>query len=583
MNINIGIEDKIPTVFDDPVIVCGNSDYQITFDFDSEWDEHEEKTARFRYFVVGDEVVEDVPFTGDTVDVPIITNTLGVKVGVFAGELSTTAPTWIPCKPSILCGGNGSGVIPPAPDSVRYAPQERTEKEKEIARQNTGAAAQAEVDSLSEEIDEHRQAIGQFVDINVTPVNIDSITNVTKALGCNSNKLGNPTGIQYSPMKGYDTYWWISDKNCEVYFGDALPAYVSFTIAKKYIESYQSGTTTVIKCEEAGVRYRKSESNLPTETNKISVSAGDAITVTLTSGSMIPLYGYDDNRAYVPKEITGRRCYVQYHTAADAYYTEYISIYLPTNTAYIKYNVVHTVNDEINANVWRVDKAYICDNNLQNDVAITTAGEWEIAVHLANRTDFSGGKAHGDELLDTVAFYLDGMETDVTTLTELTPFNEFLFVQKSNLYDPNDGVTLIAEHGSEHIFTEKMTINQSLKWKIAETLTYCYMAMLPISKAYADKFYTDANYSIVEMTGQKRNIKNARTANILADNGLHTIFSVPVYPSGFGNDAFLTTDNTNDQSGVYNKCYFTITPENNTKVSTVDELWKSQTIYDFKL
>lgn len=81
-------------------IVCGNSDYQIEFSFDSMWDAYEEKTARFiwnnQYF--------DVDFTGTTCDVPVISNVDSVRVGVYAGDLHTTTPAIIGCKRSVLCG-----------------------------------------------------------------------------------------------------------------------------------------------------------------------------------------------------------------------------------------------------------------------------------------------------------------------------------------------------------------------------------------------------------------------------------------------------------------------------------------------
>lgn len=81
-------------------IVCGNSDYQINFTFDSEWDEFPQKTARF---IVNGRYT-DVDFTGTTCSVPIITNTDKVTVGVYAGDLHTTTPATIGCKRSILCG-----------------------------------------------------------------------------------------------------------------------------------------------------------------------------------------------------------------------------------------------------------------------------------------------------------------------------------------------------------------------------------------------------------------------------------------------------------------------------------------------
>ena len=91
-------------------IVCGNSDYQIQFIFDSEWDNQLVKTARFVY---GGKYI-DVVFEGNVCTVPRITNTTSVDVGVYAGNLSTTTPAAIPCERSILCESG----LPEEPDEA---------------------------------------------------------------------------------------------------------------------------------------------------------------------------------------------------------------------------------------------------------------------------------------------------------------------------------------------------------------------------------------------------------------------------------------------------------------------------------
>lgn len=99
--LHINVIDKIATYQRrDGEIVCGNSDYQIEFTFDSEWAEHTTKTARF---IVNGQYT-DVDFTGDTCTAPIISNTDKVTVGVYAGNLCTSTPAIINCTPSILCG-----------------------------------------------------------------------------------------------------------------------------------------------------------------------------------------------------------------------------------------------------------------------------------------------------------------------------------------------------------------------------------------------------------------------------------------------------------------------------------------------
>lgn len=98
--LHINITNKVATYQKrDGVVVCGNSDYQVAFTFDSEWDAQEEKTARF----VWNGRHRDVKFSGNTCPVPIVTKASELKVGVYAGELETTTAAVIPCVWSILC------------------------------------------------------------------------------------------------------------------------------------------------------------------------------------------------------------------------------------------------------------------------------------------------------------------------------------------------------------------------------------------------------------------------------------------------------------------------------------------------
>ena len=107
--LHISVLDKKATYQNrDGDIVCGNSDYVIEFAFDAEWNAYEEKTARF--VVNGN--FENVVFTGTTCPVPIITNASEVKVGVYAGDLSTTTPAIIGCQKSILCESSAPGKSP---------------------------------------------------------------------------------------------------------------------------------------------------------------------------------------------------------------------------------------------------------------------------------------------------------------------------------------------------------------------------------------------------------------------------------------------------------------------------------------
>ena len=112
-NINITVAEKIATnTTPGVVIVCGNSDYMVAFDFDEEWAAETDRVARFLYYKDGLSRYQDVAFTGNTVTVPVLSGIDYVLVGVYAGSLRTTTPAKVLCDRSILCGDAVEQITP---------------------------------------------------------------------------------------------------------------------------------------------------------------------------------------------------------------------------------------------------------------------------------------------------------------------------------------------------------------------------------------------------------------------------------------------------------------------------------------
>lgn len=105
MVIIINIANRRATPESEVAIVCGNSDYTIQFNFDAEWDDLAEKTARFVWESHGERKYADVPITGTSAAVPVLSGTKEVRVGVFGGSLKSTTPARIPCEQSVRCLG----------------------------------------------------------------------------------------------------------------------------------------------------------------------------------------------------------------------------------------------------------------------------------------------------------------------------------------------------------------------------------------------------------------------------------------------------------------------------------------------
>ena len=147
-NIKITVTNKRAKLAEEKRIVCGNSDYTVTFAFDDEWAAHSVKTARFRYKVKGLSRKQDVVFSGNTCPVPALSNTEEVQIGVYAGDMRTTTAAAVPCDTSILCG---SPVHDKPPEDVYRQIVElcdgantSAEQAAALAEQAAASAAQAE-------------------------------------------------------------------------------------------------------------------------------------------------------------------------------------------------------------------------------------------------------------------------------------------------------------------------------------------------------------------------------------------------------------------------------------------------------
>lgn len=91
--INITVKGKVASS-DTKAIVNGNSDYAVNWVLDGEWADYDTKTMRVRHY---DGTVIDCIFTGCSCNLPIITETCMIEIGLFAGDLITSTPAVINC------------------------------------------------------------------------------------------------------------------------------------------------------------------------------------------------------------------------------------------------------------------------------------------------------------------------------------------------------------------------------------------------------------------------------------------------------------------------------------------------------
>ena len=289
------------------------------------------------------------------------------------------------------------------------------------------------------------------------------------------------------------------------------------------------------------------------------------------------------NSEYIRYSLTGewssigeKNLIIEYdNNAGDESSTEHITITIPRTVSgkYTQYLMGHCVDLGSNADVWRIMRSY------SNTRQITMAGEWECALHLLNRSDFSGGITHGDEVDTNIIAFVDGTKTNISDLN--TKCSVLRIVRSSNMYDPDDQTTVIAEHGVEYIFTaDGLELKQSIKWLGSYSVTNCYATMLPIIKAYSTERFDNTSFKVAVNPASNYSDSIPNATEITEYNDTYDItYTVGVtdYPTGMtGGDRIVVTDN----NGInYNKIYFPICSSGSV---TNGDTWKTDSYYKTK-
>lgn len=175
---HVKIENKIATYNkDDGVIVCDNSDYEIEFSFDSEWDNYPDKKARLVVYANGRYEGVTVPIKGNVCSVPPVFNTKMLKVGAFVeNAISTSTAAVIPCELSALSGkvknlsGFGGG----------------------SSGGSSGGVSEEEVTKIVEQyLSQHPPKDGVSPTVEVTPIENGYSVTITDVNGTNSFEITN--------------------------------------------------------------------------------------------------------------------------------------------------------------------------------------------------------------------------------------------------------------------------------------------------------------------------------------------------------------------------------------------------------
>ena len=213
----------------------------------------------------------------------------------------------------------------------------------------------------------------------------------------------------------------------------------------------------------------------------------------------------------IPKRPVCRYTYL----SPTAWEREHFEVFLPRKVGYLAVRFMRCYSVECNHDIWRIVEMVAVDDMLEKRYELTTWGEFELAVRLVGRPDFSGGSNHGDEHTDVFSVSLDGVPTPLTALTELTPFERMTVLRDSRLYDPSAHDVMIGTHHVNYkITTEGVLIDQDVMWAVDEACTTSYMAMFPVLRTTEDRDGNTVHVSETYTDGVCNEVFDVREAGL---------------------------------------------------------------------
>ena len=255
-------------------------------------------------------------------------------------------------------------------------------------------------------------------------------------------------------------------------------------------------------------RYRGGDGNLPTTTNRLSVSVGQWLAISYGYSSSedrnFYLYTGEYNRITGDPKVTDEIA----KSVADKIGYDYRTV-SKTETSMIikigklKYEFNKYVNPSIRADLWRTNACMILDNNGVYQT-IWSDSDSDGVVKIKGESDFIGGY-HGDETETLFHLFIDGVEyAEDSTFTDLY-FNEIILYFESDVYHCNTSETpdVVSFKRNKIIKFNNDGYTVENYWTAQENLTceISYIGMLSVENALINGYYTNHDFKYHALDG----------------------------------------------------------------------------------
>ena len=234
--------------------------------------------------------------------------------------------------------------------------------------------------------------------------------------------------VSGAPNSSFDSYCIFVPKNTTLYIDASLITYYSCTIGVNPVEQefthYPASNAYIVKCETSS-RVRKSEGNLPSAANPLTVNAGTVLAFTVTAGTTPKVFLLTDkDELAVDRVITTID-----ETSVKIKGTSYEVLFSKLSTAQgYQWNITSLTG--------------------KSGVNMFPAGVDIVGViQFVGGSNFMGG-GHGNESNYEFRVMADGDD-----LTGIGSYNEIHVIMNSHLYNPDSTSDNVVDRFVEFVFT----------------------------------------------------------------------------------------------------------------------------------
>lgn len=374
-------------------------------------------------------------------------------------------------------------------------------------------------------------------------------------------------------MNTYHSYEFTAEKDGILYFSEyEADMHLYFALGH------------ILKGETKGVRYRKSESNLPLKETPLEVHQGDKIILTVPVNDLLfSLYTNTVNVTTNPiilNAIANNKLIVEYinNNIECARGCLLLKKCGDHNNLFLGHLYCQVPDAKINANTWRLSYLMVMERlgngfSVCRNLITHRNHEWECAIQEEGAADFCGGNAHGDEREVSIVLSLDGKMLDLTQSRILLSGSRFEAYEESLLNRcDTPGEDIMHHFKKYYITTEGINLVQTLQFLETINIVSSYLTMCPVQREYTPHAYMAGKLHMSDVSsaeGHPRPTVQGHSG-IISEWGDNFNIEVRIKSDATFENGHIFISNSD--SPAYNKIYYSIagngptTMEKDTKI-----------------